>query len=242
MVGIDDGVAGAPIPSEGDERKSPMTPRFLHDHTGPWGKKTIRILDSGCQLVGIRAAKLSFVGLLIAGGLLLGCKGEPRPSSDQAPKPAPEERATPAGLTPDETAKRVTTPGPESMATPSTETAPPEPPQQAASPRHADEADPVEAASPVARQSPAVPDAAADEPVIEPDGKADEAPTLDEVLERHGDELRSVRGVVAVAGAECNGAPCIRVTVTRRTQKLLSQLPQTLEGYPVSVVEHQGGH
>lgn len=50
-----------------------MTRRFLHDHTGPWGKKTNRVLDSGCQLVGIRAAKLSFVGLLIAGGFLFGC-------------------------------------------------------------------------------------------------------------------------------------------------------------------------
>jgi hypothetical protein len=73
MVGVDDGVAGAHIPSEGDERKSPMKRRFLHDHTCPWGKKTNRVLDSGCQLVGIRAAKLSFVGLLIAGGFLFGC-------------------------------------------------------------------------------------------------------------------------------------------------------------------------
>ena len=76
--------------------------------------------------------------------------------------------------------------------------------------------------------------------VVEPETTPAEPPTLDEVVARHGEELRAVRGVVGVDSAECNGAPCIRVTVVRRTQKMLSQLPSSLEGFPVSVVERRG--
>jgi hypothetical protein len=70
----------------------------------------------------------------------------------------------------------------------------------------------------------------------------DEPPTVDEVLARHGESLRGVRGVVGVDGAECHGDPCIRVTVTRRTQKVLSELPTSVEGYPVTVVERRSRH
>lgn len=79
-------------------------------------------------------------------------------------------------------------------------------------------------------------------PPEEPEAAPAEPPTLDEVLARHGQTLRGIRGVVGVESAECDGAPCIRITVARRTEKLLSQLPPSVEGYPVTVVERRGSH
>jgi hypothetical protein len=79
------------------------------------------------------------------------------------------------------------------------------------------------------------PETASAEPPADP-------PTIDEVLARHGETLRGIRGVVGVESAECDGAPCIRITVTRRTQNLLAQLPSSVEGYPVTVVERRDSH
>jgi hypothetical protein len=79
-------------------------------------------------------------------------------------------------------------------------------------------------------------------PPSQPEAAAAEPPPLDEVVARHGDTLKGIRGVERVDSAECNGAPCIRITVFRRTQKLLSELPVSLEGYPVTVAERKGGH
>lgn len=219
-----------------------MRNRFRDVYTDPLGTEIHRTSEHTFRPRRRSATRAGVAGLLIAGAFLFGCKGEPRPDSDQGLRPAPEARETPVASIPDESAERVSAPEPESKAPSSAGPTSPEPPEDAASPRHDDEADADEGASPAASRPPAQPDAAADDPTTEVEETADEPPTLDEVLVRHGDELKAIRGVVAVAGAECSGAPCILVTVTRRTQKLLSQLPQSLEGYPVSVVEHQGGH
>lgn len=217
-----------------------MRNRFRDVYTDPLGTEIHRTSEHTFRPRRRSATRAGVAGLLIVGAFLLGCKGEPRPDSDQGLRPAPEARETPVASIPDESAERASAPEPESKAPSSTERTTPEPPENEFLPQPAEKAEADEDASPEASPSPVEPEG--DEPSPEPEETADEAPTLDEVLERHGDELRAVRGVVGVAAGDCNGAPCIRVTVARRTQKLLSQLPQSLEGYPVSIVEHQGGH
>lgn len=70
--------------------------------------------------------------------------------------------------------------------------------------------------------------------------KSDEAmpqQSIEQVLEKHTDELMSIKGVVGTAIGECEGKPCIKVFVDKKTPELEKQIPSTLEGYPVSVVE-----
>jgi hypothetical protein len=76
----------------------------------------------------------------------------------------------------------------------------------------------------------------------QPDTAAARPPTLGEVLARHTDELKAVSGVVSVDSVACDGGSCIQITVTRRTQKVLSQLPAKIEGYQVVVKERSSGH
>ena len=58
-----------------------------------------------------------------------------------------------------------------------------------------------------------------------------------EVLKRHTDELMSVRGVVGVAEGEFQGRPCIKVFVMDKTQELLRQIPETIEGFLLQIEE-----
>ena len=217
-----------------------MTIRFRDIHKTPPNTQIRRISGHMRRPRRRSATRASLAGLLIAGAFLLGCQGEHRSDSDLVSSPATEQRETAVASSPEETAEPVNAPLPESKAPSSTERTTPEPPENEFLPQPAEKAEADEDASPEASPSPV--ESEVDERSPEPEETADEPPTLDEVLERHGDELRAVRGVVGVAAGDCNGAPCIRVTVARRTQKLLSQLPQSLEGYPVSIVEHQGGH
>jgi hypothetical protein len=55
------------------------------------------------------------------------------------------------------------------------------------------------------------------------------------VLEKHKKSLLSIAGVVGVAVGESNGKPCIRVFATTKDNKLLGQIPHSLEGYEVIV-------
>ena len=57
------------------------------------------------------------------------------------------------------------------------------------------------------------------------------------VLVRHRGELMAIPGVVGVAEGLCNGEPCIKVFVTRKTPVLAGQLPSLLEGFPIGVEE-----
>jgi len=59
------------------------------------------------------------------------------------------------------------------------------------------------------------------------------------VLERHARRILSLPSVVGIAEGEADGRPCIRVLVARKTEELLSSIPQELNGWPV-VVEETG--
>lgn len=61
--------------------------------------------------------------------------------------------------------------------------------------------------------------------------------TIEAVLQQHTDRLMSVPGVVGTAIGECQGKPCIKVLVVRKTPQVLGRIPPTLEGFPVAVEE-----
>jgi hypothetical protein len=57
------------------------------------------------------------------------------------------------------------------------------------------------------------------------------------VIERHSAALLEVPGVVGVAEGERGGHTVVQILVERRTPELVGRLPQSLDGYPVVVVE-----
>jgi hypothetical protein len=60
---------------------------------------------------------------------------------------------------------------------------------------------------------------------------------LEEVLRIHTDRLLAMPGIVGVGEGRCNGQPCIKVFVARKTPELLKAIPVSLDGYPVAVEE-----
>jgi hypothetical protein len=60
---------------------------------------------------------------------------------------------------------------------------------------------------------------------------------LKEVLGDLTDRLLSIPGVVGVAQGLCDGRPCIKVYVAKRTAASLKAIPASVEGYPVAVEE-----
>lgn len=65
---------------------------------------------------------------------------------------------------------------------------------------------------------------------------------IEAAVARNIDTLTAIPGVVNVDSATCDAGPCIRITVTRRTQSLIAKLPASVEGYPVTVAERSSGH
>ena len=63
--------------------------------------------------------------------------------------------------------------------------------------------------------------------------------TIKSVFEEHKGSLLSIAGVVGVAIGETGGKSYIRVFVARKDNKLLRQIPHSLEDYAV-VVEKTG--
>ena len=61
--------------------------------------------------------------------------------------------------------------------------------------------------------------------------------SLEEVLQEHTGRLMTLSGVVGTAQGLCDGKPCIRVFVVKRSDELISQIPPEIEGYPVDVQE-----
>jgi len=62
------------------------------------------------------------------------------------------------------------------------------------------------------------------------------ADNINDVLERHVDELMSIEGVVGVAvSALEDGAPCIKVLIREDSPLLREKIPEILEGYPVLI-------
>lgn len=60
---------------------------------------------------------------------------------------------------------------------------------------------------------------------------------IEEVLSDLTDRLLSIPGVVGTAEGLCEGQPCIKVFLARKTSELLRQIPAVVEGYPVAVEE-----
>lgn len=61
--------------------------------------------------------------------------------------------------------------------------------------------------------------------------------TIEEALKQHTNRLLSLPGVVGTAIGECQGKPCIKVLVVKKSPELLKKIPSTLEGFPVAVEE-----
>lgn len=63
------------------------------------------------------------------------------------------------------------------------------------------------------------------------------AKTIQEVLNERTDEWMSIPGVVGTGIGECEGEPCIRIFVVKKTSELMQKLPSEVEGYAVDVQE-----
>jgi len=57
------------------------------------------------------------------------------------------------------------------------------------------------------------------------------------VLEENTDFLMSIEGVVGIAQGLCEDKDCIKVFVTKKTDKVQEQIPKSLDGYLVEIVE-----
>lgn len=62
---------------------------------------------------------------------------------------------------------------------------------------------------------------------------------INEVLGEHDDALMAIPGVtgVYVGRREADSTPCLKVMVVKKTPGLVEQIPQSLDGYPVVIVE-----
>jgi len=61
--------------------------------------------------------------------------------------------------------------------------------------------------------------------------------TIEEVLRAHTGELMSLPGVVGTAQGLCANRPCIKVYVIKKNAELGQRIPDTIEGYPVTIEE-----
>lgn len=60
---------------------------------------------------------------------------------------------------------------------------------------------------------------------------------IEEVLKKYTDKLMSISGVVGIGQGLCDGEPCIKVFLIRKTQELGEKIPKELEGYKVKIEE-----
>lgn len=57
--------------------------------------------------------------------------------------------------------------------------------------------------------------------------------TIEQVKERHEDELMAIEGVVGVGIGECEGQPCIKVLLANDSPELEQKIPDQLDGFKV---------
>ena len=69
------------------------------------------------------------------------------------------------------------------------------------------------------------------------DARLAAARPLEEVLRANTDRFMGMPGVVGIAEGLCDGQPCIKVFIARKTPDLLKAIPASVEGYPVAVEE-----
>ena len=60
---------------------------------------------------------------------------------------------------------------------------------------------------------------------------------IEEVLKGHTNKLMSIPGVSGTAQSLCEGQPCIKVFVIKKTPELEQKIPGILDGYPVVIQE-----
>ena len=65
------------------------------------------------------------------------------------------------------------------------------------------------------------------------------AMSIEDAQKQLTDSLMTLPGWAGTAIGECEGAPCIKVMVVRKTEELMAKIPSTFEGFPV-VVEETG--
>jgi hypothetical protein len=58
-----------------------------------------------------------------------------------------------------------------------------------------------------------------------------------ELLRKHTDELLSLPGVVGTGQGLCDGRPCIKVYVVKKTPELEAEIHRLLDPYPLSIEE-----
>jgi hypothetical protein len=61
--------------------------------------------------------------------------------------------------------------------------------------------------------------------------------SIEQVLQERTPEWLSIPGVVGTAIGECEGTPCIRILVERKTPELVEQLPSVVDGFVVDIQE-----
>ncbi len=59
-------------------------------------------------------------------------------------------------------------------------------------------------------------------------------------MKQHARAMMSIPGVVGTGQGLCEGKPCIKVLVVKRTSDLDREIPKTIGGFPV-VIEEVGG-
>lgn len=69
--------------------------------------------------------------------------------------------------------------------------------------------------------------------------QGDEMPsrTIEDVLKEHANNLMAISGVVGTGQGLCEGEPCIKVFLIKKTQKLEEKIPREIEGYKVKIEE-----
>jgi len=61
--------------------------------------------------------------------------------------------------------------------------------------------------------------------------------SIAEVIREHARELMSIPGVVGAGQGLCEGKPCIKVFVIKKTPDLVQKIPDSLDGYPIMIEE-----
>lgn len=61
------------------------------------------------------------------------------------------------------------------------------------------------------------------------------SPTIEEVQEAHTAEWMEIPGVVGTGVGLCDGEPCIKVFVARRTDEIEKKVPDEVEGHRVRI-------
>jgi hypothetical protein len=60
---------------------------------------------------------------------------------------------------------------------------------------------------------------------------------IKEIIKEHARELMAIPGVVGAGQGLCEGKPCIKVFVIKKTPEIVKRIPDILDSYPVIIEE-----